>query len=226
MWKAAIALVASFGCVASGLAQDSFSVDMDLITPGIQNTRVASPGDTFTVGLVLSVDAAGVSSYSVSELFDKTELSLNGSPAASVPALPGGLFPLAAPVEKNALGQVYSVNGATLGIGPVSTIFTIGTVNYSAVTPLSDGLADIMLGFFNVGVDGLFDNAGNPVTPTFNPGYVESRSGPGTVPDTGSTLTMFLCALAALRLAGRAVGTGNSKGIARAILHPYNVIQP
>jgi hypothetical protein len=176
---------------------------MDLSTPGIQNTRVASPGDIFSVGIVLTVDPAGVSSYGVSALFDTTELSLYGvTPAANNPALPGGLGSLGAPTWNNAAGWVHSFNGATLGMGPVTTSFLIGIIDYTAVTPLTDGVADITLGFFNAGVDGFFDNAGNPVDPVFNPGYVESSAGPGSVPDTGSTLALFLCGLVGLGLVG------------------------
>src|ERR1019366_5556974 len=181
--KAITALVVVFGCVTSGLAQVSFSVDWDLGTAGIQSTRAASPGDIFSVGLVLSVGAAGVSSYSVSALFDTTELSLNGAtPAANNPALPGGLGSLGAPTWNNGLGWVHSFNAATLGLGPISTSFTVGTIDYQAVVPVSDGLPDVSLGFFNAGIDGFFDNAGNPVVPTFNPGDVVVVPEPSTVP--------------------------------------------
>jgi hypothetical protein len=192
--KAVTALVVVSGCVTSGLAQVSFSVDMDLGTAGIQNTRAASPGDIFSVGLVLNVDAAGVSSYGVSALFDTTELTLNGvTPAANNPALPGGLGSLAAPTWNNGAGWVHSFNGATLGLGPASTSFLVGTIDYQAVVPVSDGLADVSPGFFNFAIDGYFDNAGNPVVPTFNPGYVVVVPEPSTVALLfAGTLSMWL----------------------------------
>jgi hypothetical protein len=173
--------VALWGCVASLCAADVFSVDMDLATPGIQSSRVVKPGDVFTVGLVLNVDAAGVSSYGVSVEFDSTELKLNGAPAAVVPVLPGGLSPLITPVENNALGRVYSFTGATFGNGPASTSFTVGTISFQVQSTVNDGLPDISLGLFNLGVDGLFNNAGTPVTPTFQPGYLLLVPEPGTL---------------------------------------------
>jgi hypothetical protein len=184
--KALAGLLLFFTSAVPSWAQVVFSVDMDLLTAGIQNTRLASSGDTFTAGLYVTVDAAGVSSYSVSAQFDTATLSLNGSPAAAVPVLPGGLASLAPPVENNALGQVYSFNGATLGLGPVSTTFLVGTINYTVLASIpADGLADITLGFYNIGIDGFFDNSGNPVTPLFNSGYVMP------VPEPGSATMLF-----------------------------------
>jgi hypothetical protein len=193
--KAITALVVVFGCVTSGWAAVSFSVDMDLGTAGIQNTRAASPGDIFSVGLVLSVDAAGVSSYGVSVNFDNTELSLNGSPA-STELLPAGLtFNITPGVasESQPLGQVRTFEAATFGLGPVSTSFTVGTISYKALVPVSDGLADVSLGFFNTGIDGYFDNAGNPVVPTFNPGYLVVVPEPSIMALLfGGTLSLWL----------------------------------
>ncbi len=187
-------LLLCFGCVMPVFAANTVSVDMDLLTPGIQSTRVAAPGDVFGVGLVLSVDANGVTSYGISALFDTSELMLVvPPPAAAVPALPGGLSPLAAPVENNALGQVYSFTGATLSpMGPASTSFTIGTINFKVLTPKSDGLADISLGFFNGGVDGLFDNNGNSASLTFNPGFVEVPEPSTWALALGGSATMLL----------------------------------
>jgi hypothetical protein len=169
--KATAALTVVFGFVASGLAQASFSVDMDPGTPGIQNTRLALPGDLFTVGIVLSVGAAGVSSYSVSAQFDTTMLSLNGvTPAANNPALPGGLSPLAAPTWNNGQGWVHSFNAATFGLGPVSTNFLVGTINFKVLPTIKNGSPAITLGFFNTPLDAMFDNSGNPVIPVFQSG--------------------------------------------------------
>lgn len=67
---------------------------------------------------------------------------------------------------EHALGQVYSFNGATFGAGPASTSFTVGTIGFE----VNSSLADISPGFFNVGVDGCYDSAGNPVVPTFETG--------------------------------------------------------
>ena len=149
------------------------SVDMDPATPGIQGTRVAAAGQVITVDLVLGVGAEGVSSYGISAQFDNAELALNGSPATTVPALPGGLTALSTPAENNALGRVYLMNGGTLGNGPASTSFIISSISFTAAAPTTDANADISLGFFNTGVDGCYDNTGNAVVPTFVSGKVD-----------------------------------------------------
>ena len=69
---------------------------------------------------------------------------------------------------------MFTFNGATFGAGPVNTSFVIGTSNFK-VQPgeaIDHALADVTLGFYNAGVDGLFDNAGSPVAPVFLDGYV------------------------------------------------------
>ncbi len=171
--KTISALVATFGWVAPCFPAMVVSVDMDVGAAGIQGTRKAAPGDTFAADIVLSVDAAGVSSYGISVQFDTTELSLNGAtPAANNPVLPGGLGSLVAPTWNNAQGWVHFFNATTLGAGPANTTFTIGTINYLVTSVSDDGLVDVQPGFFVEGADGLFDNAGNSVTPTFKPGYV------------------------------------------------------
>ena len=59
------------------------SVDMDTVTPGIQNSRTATVGQAITVELVMDVGAEGVSSYGISVNFDNAEFSLNGAPATT-----------------------------------------------------------------------------------------------------------------------------------------------
>src|SRR6185295_4358174 len=86
--------------------------------------------------------------------------------------LPGGLASFAGPVE--APPNVFTFNAGTFGSGPTLTSFAIGTINFK-VQPggaIDDALADVTLGFYNAGVDGLFDNAGSPVAPAFLDGYV------------------------------------------------------
>ena len=151
----------------------TISVDMDATTPGIQSTRTAGAGETFTVELVMTVDAAGVSSYGISANFDTTELSLNGAPASTELLPVGFTVNLNAGVNSESPGQVRTFEATTLSNGPVSTSFVIGRINFTAPSPVTDGTADITLGFFNVGVDGCYDNAGNPVVPTFVSGKVD-----------------------------------------------------
>lgn len=147
------------------------AVDMDTVTPGIQSVRTAALNDIFDIGLVMTADAAGISSYGVSVLFDNGELKLNGVPdiAAATELLPPGFtfnFNAGVGSASQALGQVYSFEAATLGLGPVSSTFTIGTISYKAIAPFTDGVLDVTPGLFNAGFDGIFDNAGGDLGPT------------------------------------------------------------
>jgi hypothetical protein len=152
----------------------TISVDMDPATPGIQSNRVAAVGQSITVDLVMGVGAEGVSSYGLSVNFDKVELSLNGAPAATELLPTGFTYNLnsGANSESQPLGQIRTFEAATLGNGPTNTIFVIGSITLTAGLPVIDAAADVTLGFFNIGVDGLFDNAGSTVTPTLVSGYL------------------------------------------------------
>ena len=190
LMKLTAGLLVCCGWAGPAFAQVTISVDMDTGTPGIQTNR--STLGPFTAGLVMTVGPGGVSSYGISFLFDTTELALVGSPASSVPALPGGLSPLGSVIESSP--YVYTFNGATFGPGPASTTFTFGTISFTATALVDDGIADITPGFFNVGIDGLFDSAGFAVVPVFNPGFV--------VPEPNAA-ALFLCGTAAFWLLQR-----------------------
>jgi hypothetical protein len=139
----------------------AIQVDMDTSTPGIQSFISVAPGTAFSVDLWATVPATGLSSFSISTTFDTTELQLNppAGPAASQPALPSGLAPFLAPVENNALGQVYSFNGGTLGLGPVSTSFIFGSIAFTAPTPVTNAINDVNVGYFNL--PGVIDDSSN-----------------------------------------------------------------
>ena len=174
-------------------------VDTDPATPGIQSTRAAAVNDIFTIDLVMTADAAGVSSYGVSVDFDNLELMLNGSPASTelLPALFSFNFTPGVSSESQPLGQVRTFEAATFGSGPVSSSFVIGSISFKAIAPVTDGLLDITLGLFNTGVDGIFDNAGGDLGPSavFTGGQVDF------VPEPGSGA--FLMAAAAGLFASR-----------------------
>lgn len=183
--KLTAGLLVCFGCAAPAFAQVILSVDMDTGTPGIQSTR--NTLGPFTAGLVMTVGPGGVSSYGISVLFDNTELSLVGAPASTeLQPLGGGGFNFTPGVasESQALGQVFTFEAATFGLGPVSTSFTFGTINYTVTALVDDAVPDITLGFYSVGIDGLFDNAGVAVVPVFADGFV--------VPEP-STAALLLC---------------------------------
>lgn len=185
----AVALAGLLALATDGSAAVLISVDMDPATVGIQSTRLGSSGDPFTADLVMTVGAEGVSSYSVSANFDTTELMLDGSPAASYPVLPGGLTPVPpAPSEDNALGRVWSFNGVTFGTGPSLTSFVFGSIKFKVTTPVTNLSEDVTPGFFNLpgSIDSMFDNAGNPIVPTFAGGTVN------VVPEPGSAALLVL----------------------------------
>ena len=195
MLKLTAGLLTCFGCATPAFAQVTLSVDMDSITPGIQSTR--STLGPFTAGLIMTVGPGGVSSYGISVLFDNTELSLVGAPA-STELLPAGFtfnFTPGVASESQALGNVLTFEAGTFGAGPSSTSFTFGTISYTVTSLVDDAVPDISLGFFNVGVDGLFDSAGFAVVPTFADGFVVApvpEPGAGALLAGGMALTWLL----------------------------------
>lgn len=170
-----VGLASMSGLIATLPAAVIIGVDMDSITPGVQSSRTASPGDLFTATLFMIADASGVSSYSISVKFDTGELNLDPGAGASTEFLPPGFtfnFSPGFATESNATGDVASFDAATLGAGPTSTMFDIGTIKFKVITPLTDALADVTPGFFTAGIDGASDNSGASPAPTFLPGSV------------------------------------------------------
>jgi len=164
-------LLAAGLCTQSTYAQLVISVDMDTSALGIQSSRAAVPGDTFDVGIVfdLAGHVGGVSSYGVSLQFNNAELVLNPpAPAttAALETLPAGftfnITPGVAAASDNiggGLGQVSTFEAATFGSGPTTGSFTVGTVAFKVLSPITAAGIDITPGLFNAGFDGLFDNA-------------------------------------------------------------------
>jgi len=168
-------------CTPWAVAQLVISVDMDTIAPGVQSVRTASPGDSFTVGLVFDLSGTpdGLSSYGVSVQFNNIELNLDGSPAATE-ALPAGFdgnITAGVSGEANSigggLGQVSTFESIAFGLGPTTGTFSAGTIAYKVLSPISAAGIDITPGLFNAGVDGLFDNGSLAIASiTFNGGMV------------------------------------------------------
>jgi hypothetical protein len=188
-----------FACALQSVrSQITVSVDMDPGTLGIQNTWTPVVGSPFLADLIVTVGAGGVSSYGISFRFDRSELSLNGSPAATE-ALPTGMTVNLTPgvlEEDNVDGgdgdpaEVLWFEASTLGTGPASTSFSIGTISFNVVSMVDDGIADITPGFFSL-LDGAFDNAGNPVMPTFNVAHVVPEPSTVALLATGSLMGLL-----------------------------------
>ena len=200
--KIVLGLTALFGGLATLPAAVMLEVDMDDIAPGIQSTR--SSAAPFTATLWMTADPAGVSSYSVSVLFDNTELMLDGSPAATE-FLPVGFafnFTIGLASESNGItpnapaGSVNSFEAATFGTGPVSSLFPIGTIKFKVLSIVNDGSPDVSIGLFNAGVDGISDSVGGDLAPTAI--YTAGR----VVPEPGS-VALLLAGTGALSLRRR-----------------------
>jgi hypothetical protein len=200
--KIILGLTALFGGLATMPAAVMLEVDMDDIAPGIQSTRSSSA--PFTATLWMTADALGVSSYSVSVLFDNTELMLDGSPAA-IELLPAGFafnFTLGVASESNGItpnspaGSVKSFEAATFGPGPVSSLFPIGTIKFKVLSVVDDGSPDVGIGLFNTGVDGISDSVGGDLAPSAI--YTAGR----VVPEPGS-IALLLAGTGALSLRRR-----------------------
>ena len=200
--KIVLGLTALFGGLATLPAAVMIEVDMDDITPGIQSTR--SSLAPFTATLWMTADPAGVSSYSVSVLFDNTELMLDGSPAATEFLPVGFTFNFTAGVasESNGItpnspaGSVNSFEAATFGPGPVSSLFPIGTIKFKVLSIVNDGSPDVSIGLFNAGADGISDSVGGDLAPTAI--YVAGR----VVPEP-SSIALLLAGMGTLSLRRR-----------------------
>ena len=155
-------------------------LDLDPATPGVQDSLLVAPGAAVTAAVVITVDAGGLSSYAVSAEFDSLELDLAASPAATE-LLPAGFDANITPgVESETedvgggVGQVLTFEAVAFGLGPASTQFTAGTIQFTAPNPTDGGPYDVESGAFNLSVDGAFDNSGLPVTLGFGGAFIHA----------------------------------------------------
>lgn len=148
----------------------SFWADMDPSTAAIESTWSANPGETLSIGILMETDASGISSYGISAQFDTSELALHPSllPVASTPT---GMADVSL-IDVNTPGTVLTFGSVVLGSGPTSTTVRVGTIHFRVLNALDDGIPDIRLGLYNLGVDGAYDNTGSALIPTFHGGYV------------------------------------------------------
>jgi len=128
----------------------------------------AANGDTLTAEIRVTADAAGIDAIALSLRFDASfddELNLISATETCTVATCGGMTPITAgvlgTVESTlaSAGSVLTMEAGTFGTGPSSTTFTLGSVVFQ-VNNLADDGVDVV-GFFNLPIDGVVDNAQN-----------------------------------------------------------------
>lgn len=186
-----LSLVLSLHFVVAAPARGAInvSIDLDPDTPGIQTELEVASGDDLTAEIVVVTDGDGLSSYAFSIEFDSSELDLAAPPAATE-FLPSGfdanLTALGVEAETedagNGVGQVLTFEAVSFSTGPVNSTFVAGQIDFTATSPDDGAGLDLESGLFHLGVDGAFDNAGQPATVNFSGAFVDPQScGDGVV---------------------------------------------
>jgi cysteine-rich repeat protein len=158
------------------------SIDLDPDTAGIQTQREVASGGSLVANIVVQTDAGGLSSYAISAQFDSVEVDLSGVPAATE-FLPTGFDAnltstgVESETEDNGTGtgQVLTFEAVAYASGPVSSTFIAGEINFTVTSPDDSAVLDVDSGFFNLAIDGAFDNAGQPATLSFAGAFVDPQ---------------------------------------------------
>ena len=158
------------------------------------NTISALPGATLSASVSISADAAGVSSYGISILFDTDfggELNrISVSELLTSPLTFNVTAGCASTQESSGAqaGNVLTCEAGTFGVGPsLATVDIMDLVFHVTAKVATDGF-DMETGVFNTGFDGIFDNVGGPVTPTFGQAAVDLL----LLPEPGTGLLVSL----------------------------------
>jgi len=156
------------------------SIDLDPYIAGIQTQTQVPPGEPLIAEIVIQTDGAGLSSYAVSAQFDSAELDLSGPPAATE-FLPTGFDAnlTSTGVESETedtgagVGQVLTFEAVAYLLGPSNVTFVAGQIDFTVTNPDDSASLDIDSGFFNLAIDGAYDNAGQPATVQFAGAFVD-----------------------------------------------------
>jgi hypothetical protein len=185
----------------------------------------AAPGDELTLEIQLAAGPEGISSYGVSLAFDQAlfdELDL----VSAAEFLPSGFSfnfdeGVTDLVESDLLdaGYVLTFEAGTFQNGPVEESFSIGEVVFAVNEAREDG-DDILSGLWNLGIDDLFDNEGQPLS-------MDTSFGAARIPEpaAGAASIAAFLALAALRArrrpnsAAKSVPYASSTGPRSPIMH-------
>jgi hypothetical protein len=145
------------------------SVDMDLLTPGIQSNIQTSPGATVTAGLMIELTApTSLAVYNFSVEFDRNELTFQSR--SETPDALTGLSELDSTNGNNiSTGQLFRFDGGTFAAtggptGPFGPV-RVGQVAFLVSTPTGSATdIDVRPGRFEPLFDTFFDNLGSEVT--------------------------------------------------------------
>jgi hypothetical protein len=150
------------------------------------NSIAAAPGDVLTARVSVEPDGAGISNYILSLEFDTglgDALDLMSATELLDPAFELNLDAGCAATMESANGQkgrVLSCEAVTLGNGPIApTSVDILEVVFQTTGQIASANAQMQTGFFNPGIDGMFDNGGTAVTPTHGIATVVPEPGVG-----------------------------------------------
>ncbi len=202
---ALVAAVAGLGLVAGG-AQAIASVDV--IWKGTTSSTAVSPAATsvITASFILRGDATGVFGIGFTIQYDTVELDAIGIKENAGSAAKVGKGNQFAPLVAG--GTIDDLTGTVLGFdsaagigapGCVNCTITLGSVQFHVANAANGPTdRDVIVGFFNAGVDGAINAAGGAVPVQFGDAAV---TGP-TVPEP-TTALLVVGGLLGLGYAGR-----------------------
>jgi hypothetical protein len=170
--------------------------------------KLLAPDDLVTGEIRIAADGDGVSSYGVSLRFDD-DLTFESAEEL----LPGAFdFNLGPGIAGSTADTVLTFEAATFGPGASNASFVAGRVVFRASAPKDDGI-DVVPGFFNAGIDGLFSSAGDDLGSSveFHGASVQ------LVPEVG-TLALLVPGIAGLAMMGRRRSPHVARRVGNAIL--------
>ncbi|MCC7336335.1 MAG: hypothetical protein IT422_14695 [Pirellulaceae bacterium] len=178
-----------------------FFVDLNMDQVGIQQSMVGNADDVLTATIVLQLtDAAtSLSSYGITLEYDPNELSFLLSGSVETP--PTGLQSLVTLKDSAVVGTISGIEAGTFDSGPAGpAIFNIATIHFRVLTPLGNA-QDIDLRLFEAPpFDGLFDNEGKQLVPSFfGASVVTSVPEPLPLPLVGLSLMALILYRGSLR---------------------------